>query len=61
MLKNYGVNVTIVEFLDRALPNEDAEVSKEIAQQYKKLGVEDPHRRPRSRRSSTRATRSPSR
>nr|MCH9730471.1 FAD-dependent oxidoreductase [Actinomycetes bacterium] len=27
------------EFLPRALPNEDAEVSKEIEKQYKKLGV----------------------
>ena len=36
---NYGVDVTIVEFLTRALPNEDAEVSKEIEKQYKKLGV----------------------
>ena len=39
ILKNYGVEVTIVEFLPRALPNEDAEVSKEIEKQYKKLGV----------------------
>ena len=39
VLKNYGVDVTIIEFLDRALPNEDAYVSKEIAKQYKKLGV----------------------
>jgi len=39
VLKNYGVDVTIVEFLDRALPNEDADVSKEIAKQYKKLGI----------------------
>ena len=39
MLKNYGVDVTIVEFLPRALPNEDAEVSKEIEKQFKKLGV----------------------
>jgi len=31
--------VTIVEFLPRALPNEDAEVSKEIEKQFKKLGV----------------------
>ena len=30
VLTNYGVEVTIVEFLPRALPNEDAEVSKEI-------------------------------
>ena len=40
VLKNYGVDVTIIEFLDRALPNEDADVSKEIAKQYKKLGVD---------------------
>ncbi|MFV0320418.1 MAG: dihydrolipoyl dehydrogenase [Microbacterium sp.] len=40
VLANYGVSCTIVEFLDRALPNEDADVSKEIARQYKKLGVE---------------------
>jgi dihydrolipoamide dehydrogenase len=39
VLSNYGVDVTIVEFLPRALPNEDAEVSKEIEKQYKKLGV----------------------
>ncbi|MFZ2175591.1 MAG: dihydrolipoyl dehydrogenase [Rhodococcus sp. (in: high G+C Gram-positive bacteria)] len=39
VLKNYGVDVTIVEFLDRALPNEDADISKEIEKQYKKLGV----------------------
>src|SRR6202030_4321045 len=39
VLKNYGVDVTIVEFLPRALPNEDAEVSKEIEKQFKKLGV----------------------
>ncbi|MFY9711911.1 MAG: dihydrolipoyl dehydrogenase [Microbacterium sp.] len=40
VLTNYGVKVTIIEFLDRALPNEDVDVSKEIAKQYKKLGVE---------------------
>jgi dihydrolipoamide dehydrogenase len=39
VMKNYGVDVTIVEFLPRALPNEDADVSKEIEKQYKKLGV----------------------
>ncbi|MFE1538458.1 FAD-dependent oxidoreductase, partial [Corynebacterium bovis] len=38
-LSNFGVDVTVVEFMDRVLPNEDAEVSKEIAKQYKKLGV----------------------
>ncbi len=39
VMKIFGVDVTIVEFLPRALPNEDAEVSKEIEKQYKKLGV----------------------
>jgi dihydrolipoamide dehydrogenase len=39
VLKSYGVDVTIIEFLDRALPNEDVEVSKEIAKAYRKLGV----------------------
>ncbi|GAA1482257.1 dihydrolipoyl dehydrogenase [Gordonia sinesedis] len=39
VLANYGVDVTIIEFLDRVLPNEDADASKEIAKQYKKLGV----------------------
>jgi len=39
VMKNYGVDVTIVEFLPRALPNEDAEISKEIEKQFKKLGV----------------------
>ncbi|BDV30368.1 dihydrolipoyl dehydrogenase [Microbacterium terricola] len=40
VLHNYGVKVTIIEFLDRALPNEDADVSKEIARQYKKYGID---------------------
>ena len=40
VLANYGVKVTIIEFLDRALPNEDAEVSKEIARQYKSYGID---------------------
>ncbi|UJP12870.2 dihydrolipoyl dehydrogenase [Microbacterium elymi] len=40
VLRNYGVEVTIIEFLDRALPNEDAEVSKEIAKQYKGYGID---------------------
>ena len=39
MLKNYGVDVTIMEFLPRALPSEDVEVSKEVEKQFKKLGV----------------------
>ncbi|QKJ19688.1 dihydrolipoyl dehydrogenase [Microbacterium hominis] len=40
VMTNYGVKVTIIEFLDRALPNEDEDVSKEIARQYKKYGVD---------------------
>ena len=39
VLKNYGVDVTIVEFLDRMVPTEDAEVSSELARAYKKLGI----------------------
>lgn len=39
VLRSYGVDVSIVEFMDRALPNEDADVSKEITKQYKKLGI----------------------
>jgi len=39
VLANYGVQVTIIEYLDRALPNEDIEVSKEITRQYAKLGI----------------------
>src|SRR5699024_10794178 len=39
VLANYGVDVTIVEFMDRVLPNEDEDVSKVIAKKYKKLGV----------------------
>ena len=36
---NYGVDVTIVEFLDRMVPLEDEDVSAELAKQYKRLGV----------------------
>jgi len=40
VLHNYGVKVTIVEFLDRMVPNEDADVSKELAKRYRKLGID---------------------
>lgn len=40
VLHTYGVQVTIVEFLDRAAPFEDAEVSAELAKQYRKLGID---------------------
>jgi dihydrolipoamide dehydrogenase len=39
VMKNFGVDVTIVEFLDRMVPTEDVEVSKELLKHYKKLGV----------------------
>jgi dihydrolipoamide dehydrogenase len=39
VLSNYGVDVTLVEFLDRVLPLEDVEVSTELAKRYKRAGV----------------------
>ncbi|WP_109471599.1 dihydrolipoyl dehydrogenase [Ornithinimicrobium cavernae] len=39
VMANFGVEVTIVEFLDRMVPTEDAEVSKELLKHYEKLGV----------------------
>jgi dihydrolipoamide dehydrogenase len=40
ILHNYGVKVTIVEFLDRMVPLEDEEVSAELAKRYKRLGID---------------------
>ncbi len=39
VLGNYGVDVTIVEFLDRIVPLEDEEVSAELSRQYRRNGV----------------------
>jgi dihydrolipoamide dehydrogenase len=39
IMANYGVQVTLVEFLDRVVPLEEPEVSTELAKAYKKLGV----------------------
>ncbi|SEC59548.1 dihydrolipoamide dehydrogenase [Nocardioides exalbidus] len=39
VMANFGVDVTIVEFLDRMVPTEDPDISKELAKHYKKLGV----------------------
>lgn len=39
VLASYGVEVTMVEYLDRMVPTEDAEVSKELERAYKKLGI----------------------
>jgi dihydrolipoamide dehydrogenase len=40
VLHNYGVKVTIVEFLDRLVPLEDEEVSAELARRYRRLGIQ---------------------
>ncbi|WP_445394806.1 dihydrolipoyl dehydrogenase [Streptomyces sp. LE64] len=40
VLHNYGVKVTVVEFLDRIAPLEDVEVSTELARRYRKLGID---------------------
>ncbi|GAA3183259.1 MULTISPECIES: dihydrolipoyl dehydrogenase [Streptomyces] len=40
VLHQYGVQVTVVEFLDRIAPLEDAEVSAELARRYRKLGID---------------------
>lgn len=39
VLNSYGVDVTIVEFLDRQVPAEDKEISAELTKAYKKLGI----------------------
>ncbi|GAB2480751.1 dihydrolipoyl dehydrogenase [Luteococcus sediminum] len=39
VLNSYGVDVTIVEFLDRQVPAEDKDVSAELQKAYKKLGI----------------------
>ncbi|HEY6794389.1 MAG TPA: dihydrolipoyl dehydrogenase [Kineosporiaceae bacterium] len=39
VLRSYGVDVTIVEFLDRLLPLEDREVSAELARRYRRAGI----------------------
>ncbi|TPW74862.1 dihydrolipoyl dehydrogenase [Schumannella soli] len=40
VLNSYGVEVTVVEYFDRVLPNEDADVSKELAKQYAGYGIQ---------------------
>ena len=37
---NYGTKVTMVELLDRMLPREEPEISKEMEKIYKKMGVD---------------------
>ncbi len=39
IMRNYGVDVTMIEFLDRILPHEDAEISAELSKAFKQLGI----------------------
>ncbi|OBH81258.1 dihydrolipoyl dehydrogenase [Mycobacterium sp. E2989] len=39
ILDSYGVDVQILEYADRALPNEDTDVSKELTRQYRRRGI----------------------
>lgn len=39
ILHSYGVRVEILEFADRLLPNEDADVSRELQRQYRRRGM----------------------
>lgn len=39
VMSNFGVEVTIVEFLDRIVPLEDEEVSAELTKQYTRAGI----------------------
>ena len=39
IMRNYGVEVTMIEALDRILPLEDPEISAELARIYQKLGI----------------------
>ena len=39
IMANYGVDVTLVEYMQRILPLEDPDVSAELAKAFKKLGV----------------------
>ena len=39
IMHNYGVEVTMVEYLDRILPLEDPEISRELHKVYRKMGI----------------------
>ena len=39
IMHNYGVDVTMVEYLDRILPLEDPEISRELHKVYRKMGI----------------------
>ena len=39
IMRHFGVEVTIVEMLDRLIPMEDADASKELERAFKKRGI----------------------
>ena len=39
VLNAFGVDVTIIEYVDRMVPTEDADISRELLRQYQKLGI----------------------
>ncbi len=39
LLTDFGVKVTVIEYLDRIIPTEDKEISKEVQRLLKKKGV----------------------
>lgn len=39
LYRDFGAEVTLIEFLDRVVPLEDAEVSKELARVFRKRGI----------------------
>ena len=50
VMANFGVDVTIVEFLDRMVPTEDADVSKELAEALQEARREGAHQHRREER-----------
>lgn len=40
IFRSYGSEVTVIEYLPRLVPNEDEEVSKELARVFRKRGIE---------------------
>ena len=40
IMRSFGAEVTIVEFLPRIVPVEDEDVSKELTRQFKKRGID---------------------
>ena len=56
IMRNYGVDVTLVEILDRILPLEDAGISAELAKAFQEAGHQDNDGEPASTRLTITAT-----